>query len=550
MRRFAFKPTVTLILAVNMALFLLAASAVLTALDVRRESLAFAEQVEVRGISLSTAVTDAFAVPISSGDAQMLADVVRETRVRRELAYLVVFSADGKPLSKELDSEFYAANDGFGSNAVYTETVTQRAQGALIEFASPVMLGGKAIAGVQYGFSTEPLKEEISTIITQRVWQTAILGLAGVAASVLMSRMLIGPVRRITGAVHRVSDGGKFVHETKGVSEFAQLSSAVGEMVAKLRSASQAAPAQATSEANSPASQAPESASSNQASAQQAAAAPSPSGQVPVQPIEGGFTAESQQFLIDAQKKLDDALNQAKVAEDAAQMATKSAHTINNLVTPITAYSKMAREKLPEGSPLISHMAEIEEAGNRIAQLATQIQMYVPEAPLIEVTNPVTEETMPKASVEDVIENNVVIDQNSTVALVVDDESVVRRVTTSILTAEGYTVLEASNGIEAAEIGKRFINVPFRLLVTDVLMPMMGAKDLAAIMGDIHPETLVVYTSGYTAESLIAHGAMDSKATFIPKPLTREHLLNKIDEAVLARTNEINEATNAPAPSV
>ncbi|MCH8871084.1 MAG: hypothetical protein IIC85_15330, partial [Chloroflexi bacterium] len=55
MRRFAFSPSITIALAVNMALVIVVISAVMTVFDVRRERRAFADQVEVRGVSLSTA---------------------------------------------------------------------------------------------------------------------------------------------------------------------------------------------------------------------------------------------------------------------------------------------------------------------------------------------------------------------------------------------------------------------------------------------------------------------------------------------------------------
>ncbi|MCH9038943.1 MAG: response regulator [Chloroflexi bacterium] len=556
MRRFAFSPSFTIALAVNMALVIVVISTVMTVFDVRRERRAFADQVEVRGVSLSTAATDVFASPISSGDSQALADVVRDTRIRRELAYLVVISLDGQPLSKVPNSESYDAEDGFGKIAIHTETVIQRTQGSLIEFASPVMLDGKAIAGVQFGFSTAPLDSELSAIITQRIWQTSFLLLIGVISTVLISHLLMGPVRSLIAAVTRVSDGGEFVDETKRTSEFARLSSAVGEMVRRLQSSANAEPVQTPSESDNRVDRRPAAGSSRKVSdaRQNGVTSPAPetertaaSTQPATQPAGVGLNAENQQFLADAQRRLEEALHQTKAAEDAAQLAMESAHTINNLVTPITAYSKIAQQKLPQGSPLISSMQEIEEAGNRIAALATKIQQYVPQVPLIEVIEPAADEFTARPHSDEIIENNVFLDKNSTVALVVDDESMVRRVTTSILAAEGYTILEASNGMEAVETAKRFVNVRIRLLVTDVLMPMMGAKDLAAIMGDIHPETLVVYTSGYTAESLIAHGALDPESTFIPKPLNREALLGKIQEAVDARNNEINEAAGLAA---
>lgn len=540
MRFFTFKPSITLILTAVMALVMIAASAGMAALDLKRENSAFGNQVRARGLSLSAAVTDTFAGPISSGDEEALADAVRETRIRRELAYLAVLSADGQVQYQEQGSNILISNDGFGSNAVFTETVTQRANGPVIEFASPIMLDGRAIAGVQYGFSTDALNDEIAAIILQRAMQTGLLVLVGVVASILISRIITGSVRGLIATVHQVSNGGEYRPGTSRVAEFALLSDAVGDMVSRLTKVSKEAlaKAKAAEGRTSATDTAPNAEPGTAAGAQSQAPA---TQQTIVPPPVEGLNPESQQYLIDAQNRMDAAIKQAKIAEDAAQMATKSAHTINNLVTPITAYSKMARQKLPPDSPLISNMQEIEEAGNRIAQLATEIQQFVPAAPLIEVTQAASEPvTAPLA--EDVIDNNVVIDQNSTVALVVDDESMVRRVTTAILKAEGYTVLEASNGVEGVEIAKRFSSVPFRLLVTDVLMPMMGAKDLAVIMGDIHPETLIVFTSGYTSESLISHGALDPKGTFVQKPLTREELLEKIDEAVAARTVEINEA--------
>ena len=235
-----------------------------------------------------------------------------------------------------------------------------------------------------------------------------------------------------------------------------------------------------------------------------------------------GLDEQSQQYLREAQGRMDQAILQANLAEDAAQMATKSAHSINNLVTPITAYSKMARQNLPEDSPLVANMQEIEEAGNRIAQLATEIQQFVPVASLLEA--PEIETEWVSSRVEDIIEDDVFTDLNSMVALVVDDERMVRKVTVAILEAKGYTVIEAANGVEAVEVARRYSAVPFRLLVTDLLMPMMGAKDLAAIMSDINPDALVVFTSGHAAESLIAHGAMATNTTFIQKPLSREGL--------------------------
>jgi CheY-like chemotaxis protein len=560
MRKFAFKINLTVILTITMGLVLGLASVALILLDVKRETGEFTEDVRVRGLSLSTAVSDVFAGPIASNDAEALANAVRETRIRRELAYPVIFSPDGPPIYEEANTKFYSISDRFGPKAIATETVVQRTNKGLIEFAGPIMLDGQAIAGVQYGFSTEGLDGLMASVIKHRLMQTALLVLVVVVAALLISRYLKDSIRSLMSAVHAVSAGGEYVSGKERVSEFALLSDAVGDMVTNLQQTSNVRLADPEKVESLSVTPEPQEGLVSAAPASRpydivenpvkAASEPAPpvirvQDRPIVQPVLAGLDEQSRQYLKEVQSRMDQAILQANVAEDAAQMATKSAHSINNLVTPITAYSKMARQNLPEDSPLVVNMQEIEEAGNRIAQLATEIQQFVPVASLIEVPEVETERVSTR--VEDVIENDVFIDLNSIVALVVDDERMVRKVTVAILEAEGYTVIEASSGVEAVEVARRYSAVPFRLLVTDVLMPMMGAKDLAAIMSDIHPEALVVFTSGYAAESLIGHGAMATDTTFIQKPLSREGLLEKIEEAEFARTIEINEAVGTTA---
>jgi len=72
----------------------LAVTAIIIALillDARRETGEITEHVKVRRLSLSTEVSDVFAGPIPCNDAEALANAVRETRIRRELAYLFIF---------------------------------------------------------------------------------------------------------------------------------------------------------------------------------------------------------------------------------------------------------------------------------------------------------------------------------------------------------------------------------------------------------------------------------------------------------------------------
>jgi hypothetical protein len=76
MRKFAFKISLTVILTITMGLVLGLASVALILLDVKRETAEFTEDVKVRGLSLSTAVSDVFAEPIASNDTEAVANAV------------------------------------------------------------------------------------------------------------------------------------------------------------------------------------------------------------------------------------------------------------------------------------------------------------------------------------------------------------------------------------------------------------------------------------------------------------------------------------------
>ena len=81
--------------------------------------------------------------------------------------------------------------------------------------------------------------------------------------------------------------------------------------------------------------------------------------------------------------------------------------------------------------------------------------------------------------------------------LLVEDEPLVRGVEAAVLRHQGYTVIEAANRVEAPEA---VLNVddPVDLLVTDVVMPLMGGKDLADRLRESQPEIKVLYSTGYT----------------------------------------------------
>ncbi len=114
--------------------------------------------------------------------------------------------------------------------------------------------------------------------------------------------------------------------------------------------------------------------------------------------------------------------------------------------------------------------------------------------------------------------------------LVVEDESSLRHLTHSILIAQGYEVLRASNGQHALHVAREHKGSPIRLVITDVIMPHMSGKVMAEWLKSSYPEIKVLFTSGYTDDAIAHHGVLDPSVAFLPKPYTPATLARKVRE--------------------
>lgn len=118
--------------------------------------------------------------------------------------------------------------------------------------------------------------------------------------------------------------------------------------------------------------------------------------------------------------------------------------------------------------------------------------------------------------------------KNATI-LFVEDEEALRTIVPSLLEKFNYKVLVASNGEEALAVLKQNAEV-IHLVVTDVVMPKMGGRELVKRIKSSHPDVRVLFLSGYTEDTLIKYGVTGEDSFFLEKPFSIQTLLSKISE--------------------
>lgn len=127
---------------------------------------------------------------------------------------------------------------------------------------------------------------------------------------------------------------------------------------------------------------------------------------------------------------------------------------------------------------------------------------------------------------------------NETIILVEDDVSILR-ITKMILEQQGYTVLSTISPVEAICMAKEYIGT-IHLLVTDVVMPEMNGKELATRLGLFCPDLKYIFMSGYTANVIAHHGALDEGINFIQKPFSKKDFVEKVRKTLNNKNIPLN----------
>ncbi len=116
--------------------------------------------------------------------------------------------------------------------------------------------------------------------------------------------------------------------------------------------------------------------------------------------------------------------------------------------------------------------------------------------------------------------------------LLVEDDAEVRKIVRELLGQQGFLVLEASKGAEAMALAEKY-DQPLHLLLTDVVLPGMGGKDLADSLRKAIPGLRVLFMSGYTQDAAFRDELSGGHQAFIQKPFTLTALLGKIREVLI-----------------
>jgi two-component system cell cycle sensor histidine kinase/response regulator CckA len=143
-----------------------------------------------------------------------------------------------------------------------------------------------------------------------------------------------------------------------------------------------------------------------------------------------------------------------------------------------------------------------------------------------EVYLPLVHEDVDSSSQEGAPKNGT---NHSESVLIVEDEEAVRELAAEFMKSAGYTVLTASDGVEAVEVARR--SGPIKVLITDIVMPNMRGPELAKVLKASRKNLKIVYMSGYL-EFNKADDEFLEGSYFLQKPFSRGSLVGKVEEAL------------------
>jgi signal transduction histidine kinase/ActR/RegA family two-component response regulator len=123
------------------------------------------------------------------------------------------------------------------------------------------------------------------------------------------------------------------------------------------------------------------------------------------------------------------------------------------------------------------------------------------------------------------------LERGAETVLLVEDEDGLRQLLKTVLEGAGYRVLEAGNGRQALDLSRAHEG-PIDILVSDVVMPGMGGRELVERITPLRPEARVLLISGYTQTAGFEHTIARAGAAFLQKPFTPDVFLTRVRDVL------------------
>lgn len=235
-----------------------------------------------------------------------------------------------------------------------------------------------------------------------------------------------------------------------------------------------------------------------------------------------------------------------------ADLASRGAHEMNNLLTVIRMNADIIETSLAEAKLSTQEAVEIRMAAERAESITKKLLLSsrrvlpqytgldrgtssvpLPGSPLKESDDERARRESSEANSSKVRRLKHGKPTGRETILLVDDEKSLRKLGKRVLTEAGYHVLEASDGAMALRVAAEQVG-EIDLVLTDVEMPTLGGRGMVDELHELSPGLRVLFMSGYTDNEILRRGIRKSEMDFLQKPFTADSLCSAV-RAVLSK---------------
>jgi len=241
-------------------------------------------------------------------------------------------------------------------------------------------------------------------------------------------------------------------------------------------------------------------------------------------------------------KAVEDMLEQRTQELNAfADLASRGAHELNNLLTVIRMNADLLEATLIDAKLSANEADDIRQAAERAEAITKKLllnsrrvfpqptgldqaanKLPLPGSPLKESAEERARREAEELQAEKVRSLSDERTGHETI-LLVDDENALRKLGMRVLIEAGYRVLEASDGAMALRVAAEEVG-EIDLVLTDVEMPTLGGRGMVDELHELSPGMRVLFMSGYTDNEILRRGIHASETEFLQKPFTAEAL--------------------------